>query len=750
MSIGTTNADLLENLNESQREAVLHFEGPLLVLAGAGSGKTRVLTRRVAWLIEHHGVDPQHILSLTFTNKAAEEMRERVSLALGEEPLGMWSGTFHSVGARILRRDAGRAGRTRGFTIYNADDSLATVRHVMEEQRISTKQWSPKLIQATISDAKNALVGSEEYASLAHDPLSKATATVYSRLDDALRESNAVDFDDLLVLPVKVIQKEAELLAGYRTRFQFILVDEYQDTNRAQYQLIKLLGGAHGNVCVVGDDDQSIYGWRGADVRNILDFEKDFPSARVVRLEENYRSTPEVLAVANAVIGANVARRGKVLKPTLPRGDPVTVAGCLDDRDESDWVAGEIESKRRLDRRRELRDFAILYRTNAQSRSLEDSLRRHDMPYRIVGAVRFYDRREIRDVMSYLRLIANPADDEAFLRAAVAPRRGLGGATIELLRNAARREKIPLLSAAARLDLLQDLRPAAKDALGSFAALIHRYRARATDAPVDDLLRELVEEIRYAEHVRGEPDAADRMDNIRELIAGAAEAVVEEGGEVGFTPLEHFLQRASLISDIDGLDPTVDAIVLMTLHNAKGLEFPVVFITGVEEGLFPLSRSHDEPDALEEERRLFYVGITRAEQKLFISHARSRMRNGETMPSLPSSFLASIPPALVEQRATLKLSATGRSVLPQTPSARRPGKVVSYRRGGAGAEMDESPETPRFIKGDRVRHARFGSGTVAEVTGLARDTKVTVDFDDAEIGRKRLIIAYAGLEKEWV
>ena len=751
MSRTAISPDVLASLNDAQREAVLHFEGPILVLAGAGSGKTRVLTTRIARLIEHHGVDPRHILAVTFTNKAAGEMRERVARLLGEEPEGMWAGTFHAIGARMLRREAPLVGRTASFTIYDEDDSLALVRRMMEQARISTKEWAPKALRAEISDAKNALVTPEEYAARALHPVERAAAVVYPLLERALRDANAADFDDLLVLPVRLLEQHAERLADYRRRFQFILVDEYQDTNRAQYRLISLLGGEHGNVLVVGDDDQSIYGWRGADIRNILDFEKDFPAARVVRLEENYRSTPQVLALANAVISANTSRRGKTLRATRGAGETVTLVGSLDERDEAEFVTTELLSRRAADETLALRDIAILYRTNAQSRALEDACRARAIPYRLVGAVRFYDRREIRDLVSYLKLIANPADDEAFRRAVAAPRRGLGESTIEQLAARARAAGCPLRAAAGRADLHDGLRPAQRQALIGFAALVTRFRARATDAAVDELLLQLIEEIRFEDALRAEgKDGLDRLDNVRELLTGAAETVIDEGGELGLTPLDHFLQRAMLVTDFDRQDKTADAVTLMTLHNAKGLEFPLVFITGLEEGLFPLSRTHDAPKELEEERRLFYVGITRAKRKLFLSHARSRRRNGETMPSVPSSFLRGIPETMIEQRATVRLRATGRGVLPQSAAMRRPGEPVVRRPSARwDPDIDASQDAPRFVKGERVRHPRFGSGTVMELSGTGKETKVTVDFDDEEVGRKRLVVAYAGLERDW-
>jgi len=468
-----------------------------------------------------------------------------------------------------------------------------------------------------------------------------------------------------------------------------------------------------------------------------------------VRLEENYRSTPEVLELANVVISANMSRRGKTLRPTRSSGERVEVVGCLDERDEAEWVAEEIVARQGAQRGLDLRDFAVLYRTNAQSRALEEALRRRALPYRLVGAVRFYDRREIRDLMSYLKLIANPADDEAFLRAVGAPRRGVGDTTLDALVVTAREAGVPLLVAAGRADLTAAMRPAARTALNGFAELITRFRARAVDAAVDELLRELIAEIRFDEYLKAEgPDGAERLENVRELLTGAAETVVDEGGELGLTPLDHFLQRATLVTDFDRQDPNADAVMMMTLHNAKGLEFPVVYITGLEDGLFPLSRAHDEPDLLEEERRLFYVGITRAERKLYLTYARSRRRNGETMPSIPSSFLAPIPPAMLEQRATVRLRAAGRAMLPHRPSDRRPGRPVSVARAG-DPDVESSQDAPRFVKGERVKHARFGSGTVVELSGVGREMKVTIDFDDESVGRKRLVVAYAGLERGW-
>ncbi|MFL5598709.1 MAG: ATP-dependent helicase [Gemmatimonadaceae bacterium] len=748
----------LAGLNPAQREAVLHYEGPMLVLAGAGSGKTRVLTTRIARLIEHHGVDPSRILAVTFTNKAAGEMRERIARLLGEEPKGMWSGTFHAIGARILRSSAHHVGRTSSFTIYDEDDSLGVVKRIMEREGIPQKQWSPKVIASLISDAKNALVPPAEYDSLAMDPVSRATAKVYRQLDQTLRAANAVSFDDLLVLPVEIFRNDEATLRRYRERFQFILVDEYQDTNRAQFQFIKLLGSGHGNVVVVGDDDQSIYGWRGADIRNILDFEKEFSPARIVRLEDNYRSTPDILRVANAAITQNVSRKGKTLRATRKAGEPVTLVAALDERDEADFILEEIKARQNREGRA-LSEFAVLYRTNAQSRPLEDALRREVIPYRLVGSVRFYDRREIRDLMAYLKLIANPSDEEAFRRAIAVPKRGIGDASVDVLAARARQDRVSLSEVAAREDLQESLRPAARKALADFTRLIADFRERAKETSVDVLIQELVAEIRYVDYLQAEgPESArDRIENVGALISGAAETVIDDGGEVGLTPLDHFLQRAMLVAGADALDPSADAVTLMTLHNAKGLEYPVVFLTGLEDGLFPLSQSFDDPPKLEEERRLFYVGITRAQEKLYLSHTEMRRRNGELLPSIKSRFLREIEAANLEEKKTLRVTAMGRGAAGRGSGreigfsgaypARRTHDVPAWRRPTPIAEAEASQDEPRYVKGERVKHKLFGDGSIAELSGVGREVKAIIDFDDEAVGRKTIKLAYTTLER---
>ena len=741
------------SLNTAQRAAVEHGTGPLLVLAGAGSGKTRVLTTRVARIVETLGVPAHRVLAVTFTNKAAGEMRERIGRLLGAEPRGMWIGTFHGIGARLLRLHPERVGRTPEYTIYDEDDTLTVIRRLMERERVSNKDFAPKAIAAAISDAKNALVPPSEYAKLAMTPLAKGAAAVYAALEPALRAANAVSFDDLLVLPVQILREHEELRAHYAARFEHILVDEYQDTNHAQYEFVRLIAGPQGNVAVVGDDDQSIYGWRGADVRNILDFERDYPGARVVRLEENYRSTPNVLAIANAVIAQNTERRGKTLRATRPAGEAVTVLKALDDRDEADAIAEEIEA-RRMNRRERPSECAILYRTNAQSRALEESLRRRSIPYRLIGAVRFYDRREVRDILAWLRLAANPADDEAFRRAITAPKRGIGETTVELMAESARALGIPLLEMARRANELDGMRPAARQALADIVRLADRFRETAVDASVDRLIVDVLEASGYGEALRAEgPEGLDRLDNVRAMVEGAAETVVDDGGELGLRPLDHFLQKAMLVTAVDQLGADADAVTLMTVHTAKGLEFPVVFIAGMEDGLFPLARAFDDPAMLEEERRLFYVAITRAERKLFISWALSRRRNGELMPGVMSSFLSPVPRELFENATTSKLRGSASAYAYSSPSARRPGSPVARPAPRttvweSSAADEQSQVAPLYVKGARVRHKAFGSGTIAELSGTGRDTKVTIDFDDEAVGRKRLVVAFAALERE--
>ncbi|MDH3423307.1 MAG: UvrD-helicase domain-containing protein, partial [Gemmatimonadota bacterium] len=669
------DAPHLDGLNPEQLEATIHFEGPMLVLAGAGSGKTRVLTSRVCHLIHEHGVSPDRILAVTFTNKAAGEMRDRIGRLLGGDPKGMWVGTFHAIGARLLRRHADRLGWDRTFSIFDADQSLRLVKGVLESEGLDPKRWSPKGMRSEISNAKNQLIDAKTFVEDndgTRDFFIRNVARVYPEYQKSLAHQNAFDFDDLLMKPVELLEANQDLLERYRERFSFVLVDEYQDTNRAQFRFVELMADAHHNLMVVGDDDQSIYGWRGADINNILDFEKSFPGGRTVRLERNYRSSQHILDAANRVIAENVNRKGKTLRTEREGGEPITLVEALDEADEARWIVDEMEARITTTAGLAYREMAVLYRTNAQARALEDGLRRAGVPYQVVGSVRFYERREIQDVLGYLRLVSNPRDQVAFDRVVNYPRRGVGLTTLEHLRRWADGAGLSMLEAAARADEAPDIRAAGSRGLRSFAELIQRFSVRAVQAGIGELLEELIEDLDLMRHLHEEgPDGEDRGRNVAELIAGAldfdAELVAGADDEIDtFTELDLFLQQVALVADVDRLDPSADAVTLMTLHNAKGLEFPVVFIAGMEEGLFPLTRAYDSADALEEERRLFYVGITRAEDKLALSWARQRRRAGDFTHNIQSSFLDAIPEQLLDERRTKRLSTLSH----QTPHRR--------------------------------------------------------------------------------
>ncbi len=773
------------SLNPAQRAAVEHEDGPLLVVAGAGSGKTRVLTARIARLIAERGVLPQEILAVTFTNKAAGEMRERVGRALGEDPRGMWIGTFHGIGARLLRAHAALVGRTPEYTIYDQSDLLVVIKRLMKKHGISTDEYEPKGIASEISSAMNALVGVAEFEQLARTGKAQAAAKVYRDLEETLRAANAVCFDDLLVLPVRILREHEDVRTRLARRFRHVLVDEYQDTNRAQYEFVRLVASEHRNVAVVGDDDQAIYGWRGADVRNILDFERDYPNATVVRLEENYRSSAAILELANTVISANLARRGKTLRPTRAGGEQVVLLEAADDRDEAEAIAEAMLDWRRGGRR--LSDAAVLYRTNAQSRGMEDAMRRAGVPYRLIGATRFYDRQEIRDMVAWLRLVANPQDDEAFRRAVQAPKRGVGDTSIELLAAEAAQAGVPLLEMARRAaaGALPGLRPALKDALDIFVRFVDRLRDAAADTSVNRLLLTIIEESGYSAALRKDgPEGEERLLNVQELVNSAAEVVIEDGGEVGLRPLDHFLQSVTLVTAADQIGPDGDAVTMMTVHTAKGLEYGFVCVTGLEDRLFPLIRYADEFDGgdgneqMEEERRLLYVAITRAGERLYLSWARQRLREGRFVQSQRSRLLDHLDESRVELRRTIRLRSTTRLAAPprdggpraygrrdygeRDPGVRRRapedgaefGRLKppswSPREGSVPsfvADEESSQDLPAFTKGERVSHAKFGSGTIAEVSGAGKDAKVTVDFDDEAIGRKRLVIAFAGLTR---
>jgi DNA helicase II / ATP-dependent DNA helicase PcrA len=754
--IGSTTVHLRE-LNPEQREAVEHLEGPLLVLAGAGSGKTRVLTVRIARLIEEHGVPPDRILAVTFTNKAAGEMKDRIRALLGRDPAGAWVGTFHSLGARLLRRHADRLGWDATFTIFDAEESLREIKRVMEALQIDPKRWRPQAVRSMLGEVKNQLVTPEEFAEQhgdGFDLLTRNVAKIYPAYQKSLREQNAFDFDDLLVKPVELLRNETGILERYQERFAFLLVDEYQDTNHAQFRFVELLARKHRNLMVVGDDDQSIYRWRGADIRNILDFEGTYRGARVVRLERNYRSTSTILEAANRVIRRNRDRKEKTLRTDREAGERVTLTETADERDEANWILDEIEARIQDGGHAGFRDFTVLYRTNAQSRALEDAFRRRGVPYQIVGGVRFYERREIQDVLAYLRLISNPLDRAAFDRVVNTPRRGVGDATRKRLGAWADGEGITLLEAAARADEAPGLPGGGVQGLQRFAGLIRDFSVRAASHSVGPLLEDLVEDLDFLTHLRDEgPEGDDRAENVKELIAGALDfeaRMAEEWDEAPpdyFTELDLFLQHVALITDIDRHDGESDVVTFMTLHNAKGLEFPVVFISGLEEGLFPLGRAYEEPAQLEEERRLFYVGITRAKDKLYLSWARERRRAGDFTFGTLSSFVKDIPEGLLEERRSAHL-ARERASFESDRRGFRGGQAGGFRhRGETEYDDDLNQDRPQLVRGERVTHPTFGSGTVVEVSGFGRDVRIAVDFDS--VGRKKLLARYAGLEKEF-
>jgi DNA helicase-2/ATP-dependent DNA helicase PcrA len=734
------------SLNAAQREAVRHLEGPILVLAGAGSGKTRVLTARIAALIEEHGVDPRRVLAVTFTNKAAAEMKHRVSTLLARAPEGLWIGTFHSINARLLRREAPLLGFTRQFTIYDEDDSEALVRRIVDDLGLPPKLYGARAVRHEVSRAKNAMASPREYAARAADPWHANVGRVYESMQAAMKRANAMDFDDLLLYPLELFEQHPQRLSEYRARFRFLLVDEYQDTNRAQYRFLQALGGDHGNVFVVGDDDQSIYGWRGADLRNILEFRRDFPGAALVRLEENYRSTRAILEVANSVIAPNRNRIGKTLRTVREGGEVVTVLAAADERDEAEWLVREVaERVRRGDAVFE--EVAFLVRINAQTRAFEEELRRRGVPYRVVGAVSFYDRREVKDVLAWLRLLVNPDDDEAFRRAVGAPRRGIGETSLLALSLAARQWGWSLGRAAAVASRVSDLRPRGRELFEQFAADVAALAAGLAHLQPAEALRGIVERTGYQAYLLEEDETGpERVENVTELINAAASWSEEWGaaadGEEG-TSVERFLAQAALTANAE-VSRGENGVTLMTLHAAKGLEFPIVAVAGLEEGLFPLSRAETIED-IEEERRLAYVGITRAKDKLYLSHAGSRRRNGQLVPCIPSRFLADVPPALAEERFTRPSWSVAREPLRRP----QPGRTRPRFAPEVPAVEDVSDDAPRFAPGERVVHRRFGTGTIREVAGRGRDLKVRVAFDDAAIGEKQLLAAYAGLEREW-
>ena len=735
----------LNELNQQQLEAVKATNGPVMVIAGAGSGKTRVLTYRIAYLIRC-GVPVYQILALTFTNKAANEMKERIGKLVGSESAKIWMGTFHSVLARILRIECEKLGYEKYFTIYDEIDSLGAVKKIMGALGIPAQQFNPQAVRSRISRAKNDLVTPEEYAKQAGDLFAEKTAKVYAEYRLQLKRNNAMDFDDLLLKPIELFQHHKKILDKYQDRFRFILVDEYQDTNRAQYFLIKLLASKYKNICVVGDDAQSIYSFRGADIRNILDFEHDYPDAQTFRLEQNYRSTKTILAAADRVIKNNVDQIAKNLWTDNHPGEPITVLFCDDDRDEGAQVVHRIfEDSRSF--KIDLNNFAVLYRTNAQSRSLEDALRKNNIPYVIVGGIEFYQRKEIKDVLAYLRVLTNPQDDESLQRIMNYPNRGIGDVTIARLKSFAGKKGLNLFEALAHSKEVPGLSERAKNGLLGLSKLFKKYREFQKTASITECSRALVDEIGILQLFKddGTPEAIARWENVQELLS----AVSEYSTDHPDARLTDFLEEISLVSDVDRWDDKHNTVTLMTLHSAKGLEFPVVFVTGLEEGLLPLYNSTLERTELEEERRLFYVGMTRAMKKLYLSHTRVRYRFGEVTYPTPSRFIDEVGEGLIEKRSPSKTLSVGKES--QKGSAYR---VKSRKAAEQKREQYFSDEIPDYENmseenstltvGSVVEHETFGKGILVHISVRGENTKVTVDF--ISVGRKNLLVKYAKLK----
>lgn len=767
----TTKMDL-NVLNPEQREAVLTTEGPLLVLAGAGSGKTRVLTHRIAYLIGEKGVLPRQILALTFTNKAAGEMRERVEALVGGVSSEMWVMTFHSCCARILRMEIEHLGYERSFTIYDDADQQTLLRRIIRELNLNDKIYTPRMLSSKISDAKNHSLQPEQFLreSYAQQPV----IDVFHRYQTALRQNNALDFDDLLLKVLELFERFPDVRETYQQRFRYILVDEYQDTNLAQYHLVRQLAAVHRNLCVVGDDDQSIYGWRGADIRNILEFEKDFPGAKVIRLEQNYRSTSRILEAANRVIANNGSRKPKTLWTDRKGGDPIALHEARDERDEAAFVCGSILQDLRQDGRR-YSDYAILYRTHAQSRVLEMYLQSYSIPYRVYGGLSFFQRVEVKDILSYLRLLQNPNDDIAFTHAVSTPRRSIGSSTLAQLQAAANAQGLSLFAAAMAGEAA--LPPKLAQKFAPFCAMMQEVYGTIGVQPLAESMEQLLAAIDYDTYLREDRKGAyeTRAEIVEELVNYARQFEEEfaQAGQGGQDVLQSFLEMVSLFSATDALDETTDRVSMMTLHSAKGLEFPVVFLTGMEDGLFPSSQSRYDPAKLEEERRLCYVGITRAKETLILTRAKQRMLYGKIEPAAPSMFLDELGD-LLPDRDSADADAFGReskfgrdgafghestfgreSAFGRTAAGFQRGTPAPAGQaarpvppaGGFGAQPVRTPKpvpTGAVLEleaGQRVLHKAFGPGTVCTVTGSGNHQIVEIAFDNG--ATKKFAAAYA-------
>ena len=729
---------IFDTLNDRQCEAVKHTEGPLLITAGAGSGKTKVLTCRIAHLLEL-GVAPYRILAITFTNKAAKEMKERVTNLVGAQADSIWLSTFHSFCAKLLRFEVdGFHGYTRNFTIYDSSDQLVLVKDCLKKLNLDDKQFMPRSVLGTISSAKNVLMDAKAFAAQASDFYEQKVADVYALYQEKLRENNAVDFDDLLFLAVRLLQEKEDVREKYQSRFQYILVDEYQDTNHAQYALTKILAARWRNICVVGDADQSIYAWRGADIRNIIDFTRDYPDAASIKLEQNYRSTKTILHAANAVIDNNESRPKKTLWTENPAGNKIIHYQAQTEHDEADYIAGVIYNRHEISHE-PYGDMAILFRTNAQSRVLEEKLMRYAIPYTMVGGTKFYDRKEIKDVLAYLRLLYNPEDSLSLTRIINVPKRNIGATTMEHVAAYAEEQGISLFEALSSTDEIP-VTKRAKASLENFAAMIFDLLNDIEGKDVLSLIETVIKQTGYGDMLDKEaehdPQGESRKENVGEFLSVAKDYM--DSNPDG--NLQDFLENVALVSDVDDFESSDSKVTLMTLHAAKGLEFPVVFLTGLDEGLFPHSRTLLDPAQVEEERRLAYVGITRAERQLYVTNAITRTMYGRISAYMPSRFLAEIPPQLMEDYHR-------KSAMPQSRTTAVPGKqrVSILTKPVASSLPKKHAVTDTFAKGDKVRHKIWGIGTVLDVIGEGPNMQMKIQFPTK--GVRQVVVKYAPLEK---
>jgi DNA helicase-2/ATP-dependent DNA helicase PcrA len=703
---------ILENLNPVQREAVQHIDGPLLLLSGAGSGKTRVITHRIAYLILEHGVSPLNILAVTFTNKAAEEMKKRLENLIGLASKLVWAATFHSSCARILRKDIDKLGYSSSFTIYDGTDQNALMKEILSNRRFRNISLGAGAILNEISRAKERLITYDDYAKMTGDVFEGSVSEVYKEYQTYLKTNNALDFDDLIMLTVQLFAEYPDVLEFYQEKFRYILVDEYQDTNHSQYQLIRMLAAKHKNVCVVGDDDQSIYSWRGADIRNILDFEKDYDEIKTLRLEQNYRSTKNILEAAYEVVRNNRYRKEKKLWTENEEGDNLFIYEAGSENDEAEFVAKTISNF--VSKDRQYSDVAVFYRVHAQSRAIEDALRRANIPYIIVGGVRFYERMEVKDVLAYLRVLVNLMDSISLKRIINVPRRGIGDTTIQRLENFAAIERISLFDALKVVEQIPDIRPNTKAIISKFAKMMESFDLRERPSVI---VEQLLNKTKYLEELKKTKtiEAQSRAENVGELVTAVKDYEQREESPT----LAGFLENIALVADIDKFDETVDRVALMTLHSAKGLEFPIVFITGFEEGLLPYYRAFNDDAEMEEERRLCYVGMTRAKKQIYLTRATQRELFNIDMNNPPSRFIDEIPSHLIDS----------------------PRSTTAWMR----ASEDDEEEKLDYQVGDRVSHAKWGRGRIVNVNGRGMDMRVTVKFDRGM--KKVLMIEYANLKR---